>query len=171
MAGGKQDQKPVAALIALADRAFLSVEAVAYFVLGMLLAVAALFGIVSAASSLWSAVPGQGSVDSMLVAVDRMLLVLMIVEILHTVRASFLSGNLVCEPFLIVGLIASIRRILIITLQSSQSSQPGRWSPDSEAILHSTMLELGVLGGLILVMVVSIYMLRRSTRDSQRTGI
>jgi len=165
MASEKQAQRPVAGLVALADRSFVAIEVVAYVVLGLLLAVAALFGIISAASSLWGAVPGQGSVDSLLVAIDRMLLVLMIVEILHTVRASFRSGNLVSEPFLMVGLIASIRRILIITLQSSQSNQPGHWSPDSEAILHAAMLELGVLGGLILVMVISIYMLRRSKRD------
>jgi hypothetical protein len=61
-----------------------------------------------------------------------------------------------------VGLIASIRRVLVITLESSQANQYGKWTPESQAILHATMLELLVLGGLILVMVVSIYLLRRS---------
>jgi uncharacterized membrane protein (DUF373 family) len=116
-------------LVALADRSFVGIEVVAYLALGLLLAIAALFGVISAAISLWGAIPGQYSVDSLLVAIDRMLLVLMIVEILHTVRASFRTGTLVCEPFLIVGLIASIRRILIITLQSSQASQPGALEP------------------------------------------
>jgi phosphate starvation-inducible membrane PsiE len=86
----------------------------------------------------------------------------MVVEILHTVRVSFRSGTLVAEPFLVVGLIASIRRVLVITLESSQANQYGKWMPESQAILHSTMLELLVLGGLILVMVISIYLLRRS---------
>jgi hypothetical protein len=36
----------------------------------------------------------------------------MIVEILHTVRISLRSHILVAEPFLIVGLIAAVRRIL-----------------------------------------------------------
>ena len=61
-----------------------------------------------------------------------------------------------------VGLIASIRRVLVITLESSQANQPGRWTPESQALLRSTMLELLVLGGLILIMVISIYLLRRS---------
>jgi len=165
MEGERLGGRPIAGLVALADRSFVGIEVVAYLALGVLLAVAALFGVISAALSLWGAVPGQDSVDSLLVAIDRTLLVLMIVEILHTVRASFRTGTLVCEPFLIVGLIASIRRILIITLQSSQASQPGHWTPDSQQILHSTMLELAVLGGLILVMVISIYLLRRSGRD------
>jgi hypothetical protein len=92
----------------------------------------------------------------------------MVVEILHTVRVSFRSGTLVCEPFLIVGLIASIRRVLVITLESSQANQPGKWTPDSQALLNSTMLELVVLGGLILIMVISIALLRHSERRSVR---
>jgi uncharacterized membrane protein (DUF373 family) len=42
---------------------------------------------------------------------DQLLVVLMLVEILHTVRISIRSHTLVTEPFLVVGLIASIRRI------------------------------------------------------------
>jgi hypothetical protein len=41
----------------------------------------------------------------------------MLVEILHTVRISIRSHILVTEPFLVIGLIASIRRILVITLK------------------------------------------------------
>jgi hypothetical protein len=77
---------------------------------------------------------------------------------------SFRSGTLVCEPFLIVGLIASIRRVLVITLETSQAHAPGKWNSDAQSLLDSTMLELSVLGGLILVMVVSIVMLRLSDR-------
>ncbi len=164
--GDEETPEEVGRMVVVADRGFVVVEIVAYLVLGLLLAVAALFGIISAAASLWGVIPGHDPGNSLLVAIDRMLLVLMIVEILHTVRASFRSGNLICEPFLIVGLIASIRRVLIITLQSSQASQPGHWTPESEALLHATMLELGVLAGLILVMVISIYLLRRSGNRS-----
>jgi hypothetical protein len=88
----------------------------------------------------------------------------MVVEILHTVRVSFRLGTLVAEPFLVVGLIASIRRVLVITLESSQVNQHGKWTFESQQLLQSTMLELLVLGGLILVMVISIFMLRRSRR-------
>jgi Phosphate-starvation-inducible E family len=43
----------------------------------------------------------------------------MLVEILHTIRISVRSHVLVPEPFLIVGLIATIRRILVITLETA----------------------------------------------------
>jgi hypothetical protein len=90
----------------------------------------------------------------------------MIVEILHTVGVSFRSHTLTAEPFLVVGLIASIRRVLVVTLESSQVGDAGRTSPDGQASLHAAMLELVVLGLLILVMVISIALLRRAKSDA-----
>jgi uncharacterized membrane protein (DUF373 family) len=151
---------------AFAAKTFFRVEIFAYLVLGCLLALGALLGIGSAGIALWNAAQARGATEVLVIAIDRLLFVLMVVEILHTVRDSFRSGTLLCEPFLIVGLIASIRRVLVITLESSQAHLPGKWSADSGAMFNATMLELVVLGGLILVMVVSIYLLRLSERNS-----
>lgn len=153
--------EPPSGLAEFGSRAFLRVENLAYLLLGLLLAIVALIGAGAAALSLWDAVAQRGSPSSLVGAIDHLLFVLMVVEILHTVRVSFRSGTLVCEPFLIVGLIASIRRVLVITLESSQAGQHGRFDAESQALLNSTMLELGVLGFLILVMVGSIVLLRR----------
>jgi hypothetical protein len=157
-------EKTDTSLNTFADRAFLRIEVLAYMVLGLMLALAALLGILGAGASLWGNLLNHDAIDSIVVPLDRLLFVLMIVEILHTVRVSFRSGTLVCEPFLIVGLIASIRRVLVITLESSQANQPGKWTADSQAMLNATMLELGVLGALILIMVISIFILRHSDR-------
>lgn len=154
---------------AAAGGAFLTVEVLAYVVLGVMLALAVLVGVGGAAGSLWRAVIARGEAEALVAAVDRLLFVLMVVEVLHTVRVSFRSGTLVCEPFLIVGLIASIRRVLVITLETSQAHQPGAWNPNAQALLDATMQELAVLGGLILVMVISIYLLRRSARERRDT--
>lgn len=147
-----------------ADALFLQIETGAYILLGVLLTAAVILGVVGAAFLLYKSVYSGSQNDLLVVAIDRLLFVLMVVEILHTVRVSFRSGTLVYEPFLIVGLIASIRRVLVITLESSQVNEPGKWTPDSQAMLHATMLELLVLAALILVMVISIYLLRRSQR-------
>jgi uncharacterized membrane protein (DUF373 family) len=154
---------------AVASGVFLNVEVLAYVVLGVMLAVAVLVGVGGAAVSLLSAILAKGETGPLVTAVDRLLFVLMVVEVLHTVRVSFRSGRLVCEPFLIVGLIACIRRVLVITLETTQAHEPGKWNPDAAALLDSTMLELTVLGGLILVMVICIYMLRRSDPERVRT--
>jgi uncharacterized membrane protein (DUF373 family) len=146
----------------LANRLFVNVELIAYILLGLMLAFAACLGMASAGLSVWTAIQSKGDADTLLIMIDRLLFVLMIIEILHTVRVSFRLGSLVCEPFLIVGLIASIRRVLVITLNSSQVNTPGKWSADAQAMLDHSMLELGVLGALILVMVFSIWLLRRA---------
>lgn len=149
-------------LASFAARAFLRIEVSAYMILGLLLGLTALVGIGSAALSLVHTVLLSGDTESIVETVDRLLFVLMIVEILHTVRVSFREGTLVCEPFLVVGLIASIRRMLAITLEASQVNSPAKWESGSQDVFNATMIELGVLGGLIMIMVIAIFILRRS---------
>jgi hypothetical protein len=88
----------------------------------------------------------------------------MLVEILHTVHASIRTMTLVCEPFLIVGLIACIRRILVITLEMSQITQPNHWQPENLPLFQASMLELGVLGALVIILIGSIYVTRIASR-------
>ena len=71
-----------------ASQAFLQIEIVTYMVLGVLLALTALIGIGSAGVSLWTAAREQGSMSSLVFTIDRLLFVLMLVEVLHTVRVS-----------------------------------------------------------------------------------
>jgi hypothetical protein len=60
--------------------------------------------------------------------------VLILVEILHTVRISIRSHILLAgEPFLVVGLIASIRRILIISLEMASLTREATWSGKGRA--------------------------------------
>jgi hypothetical protein len=92
---------------------------------------------------------------------DQLLVVLMLVEILHTVRISIRAHFLVTEPFLLVGLIASIRRILVITLEAAKLTKAGSFSAENAAIFRANMIELGLLGLLILILVFSITLLRR----------
>jgi uncharacterized membrane protein (DUF373 family) len=144
-----------------ADQGFIKVESVTYFLLGILLTLAVVKGLAEAASQLLDSLDAHHDTGALVFAIDRLLLVLMIVEILHTVGVSFRSHTLTAEPFLVVGLIASIRRVLVVTLESSQVGAAGRTSPNGQTLLHGAMLELVVLGLLILIMVISITLLRR----------
>ncbi len=58
------------------------------------------------------------------VLLDRALLVLIIVEIVYTVVLSLRAHKLVAQPFLIIGLIAVIRRILSVLTPGSGVSPP-----------------------------------------------
>jgi uncharacterized membrane protein (DUF373 family) len=141
---------------------FLWVEHAAYVALGALIALAALLALGASALALWDAVVNWTAEHGILRVIDRLLFALMLVEILHTVRASMRTGGLTCEPFLVVGLIASIRRVLVITLQSSETANNGGMTDAAEKLFRASMLELGVLAVLIMVMVVAIYILHRT---------
>jgi uncharacterized membrane protein (DUF373 family) len=105
--------------------------------------------------------------DLVLRVLDQLLVVLMLVEILHTVRISIRSHTLVTEPFLVVGLIASIRRILVITLEAATLTKEGKWTAEGATIFHASMIELGLLGLLVFVLVYCIVLLRRSPEKSE----
>ena len=144
-------------------------EIVIYTVLAVMLAIAAFVTIASAGQMLWIGLNHWTVAVQSLKVLDQLLIVLMLVEILHTVRISIRSHVLVTEPFLIVGLIASIRRILVITLEAASTlTKDGAWATESSSgIFHSSMIELGLLGLLVLVLVVSIAILRRYAPSSK----
>jgi Phosphate-starvation-inducible E family len=136
-------------------------EVVIYSVLAVLLFITALATIANAGKMLWEGLSHWTIATETLLVLDQLLVVLMLVEILHTVRISIHSHILVTEPFLVVGLIASIRRILVITLEAASLTKGGMWSVEGASIFRASMIELGLLGLLILILVFCITLLRR----------
>lgn len=165
-----EDGKHEGRLTRVSAFVFMHTEHAIYAALGLLLAVTAVLALFDAAALTFEAIRHLGGATQLLDVVDRLLFLLMLVEILHTVRVSMRSGRLTCEPFLIVGLIASIRRVLVITLQSSEIMHAKEWNAEKEALFRASMIELGVLALLILTMVVSIFMLHRARDDGEPAG-
>ena len=134
--------------------ALAGIEEAVYIVVGLLLLAAAVLVVVGTGSGLISSIrTHQSAVNIGVVLLDRILLTLIVAELLHTLRFVVLRGEIVVEPFLFVGLIAVVRRILIIT--ASVASTTGR-------ALTNQLLELGLLGVLTLALAVAIYLVRRS---------
>jgi hypothetical protein len=162
MASGPSETDPETdRAIRLSTKLFLRIELVVYVALGMLLSVTALLVLGSTALLLLEGIRDWSGTKAIFLIVDRLLFVLMLIEILHTVRGSVRSGELTPEPFLIIGLIASIRNVLVITLKSSGVTSESLGSTEGEMVFRSSIIELAVLGALILIFVVSIYLLRR----------
>ncbi len=136
-------------------------EVAIYSILAVLLFITALATMANAGKMLWDDLRHWTIATQTLRVLDQLLVVLMLVEILHTVRISIRSHILVTEPFLVVGLIASIRRILVITLEAAGLTEGGRWSTEGASIFRASMIELGLLGLLIFILVFSITLLRR----------
>ena len=150
------------------DDYLMKTEVFIYSILAVMLAVAAFVTIATAAHFLWAGLKNWTLADQTLRVLNQLLIVLMVVEILHTVRITIKSHVLVMEPFLIVGLIASVRRILVISLEASALTKEGAWATEgSSAIFHASMVELGLLAVLVLVLVVSIILLRRYSPSTE----
>jgi len=97
----------------LVGRAFTHVEDAVYLGVGLLLAASAIALLVVSGITFVRSVL-EGVLAARVVGLlDQVLLVFMIVEILYTVQVSFREHALIPEPFLIVGLIAGIRRVLL----------------------------------------------------------
>jgi hypothetical protein len=144
------------------------IEIAVYYVLALLLAVTAVAAIGSASETLVRGLIHWTISAETLHVLDELLIVLMIVEIFHTVRIAIHSHFLLAtEPFLVVGVIASIRRVLVISLQMSALTTAGKWTPDGASIFRASMLELGLLIVLVLVLVFCITLLRRYAPEKE----
>ena len=135
--------------------AFTRVEDFVYVCLGLLLAASALALLVIAAFTFGQSLLSGALSYEVVGLLDQFLLILMIVEILYTVQVSFREHTLKPEPFLIVGLIAAIRRVLILTAEFSKPSEI------IEEAFRNAMFELGLLTALILSLVFSLFFLTK----------
>lgn len=142
------------------------VERLIYFAIGVALASTALVLLA------WSLVQFvqhalQGNIgEAVLQTLDSLLLVIMLIEILHTVEISLQGQMLKIEPFMLVGIIAAVRRILIVTAEQANPTA------EHAAEFQMAMLELGILTGMILALVGAVAIVRKfaSDRDKRETG-
>ena len=152
-AAGEPESGETRTLIA---RAFTLVEDVVYIGIGTLLALSAAILLVNGAIGLWRATLEGAPLGGVISLLDRTLLVLMLVELLYTVQVSFREHALLPEPFLIVGLIAATRRILVVTAEFSVAHKDG-----GEARFREGMIEIALLTVMVVAMVGSLLMLRK----------
>lgn len=136
-------------------RAFTSVEDIVYLGLGVLLAGSALTLLLSGVINFGQHLFARTLTENVVPLLDRILLIVLIVELLYTVQVSFREHALTAEPFLLVGLIAAIRRVLILTAEFAQIID------HPEIIFRRFIVELVVLTFLILILVISLVLLRR----------
>ncbi len=126
----------------------------AFLMLGALVYLA--FAIYSAAGLLWSGDFTKGTLELL----NGSLLALMLAQVVYTTINFLETGVLRIEPVIIVGIIAAVRRILVVTATLSAQE---RMLPPIE--FQQTMIELAVLGGVALVMSIAIYLLRNNKKQ------
>ena len=134
---------------------FTLVEDAVYLSLAVLLAAGAI-GLVGHTALVFWRVLAEGTLAVGAVAVlDRVLLVLMVVELLYTVQVSFREHTIAPEPFLLVAMIASVRRIIVLNAEMAETAKRG-----GDAF-RAAMIETGLLTFVVLAMVGALVVLRR----------
>ena len=88
---------------------------------------------------------------------DLLLLVFIVVELLFAVRTTLSRRELVAEPFLLVGIIASIKEIVVLSVKA----------PDllGKPEFADTLRLMGLLTGTIILLALASFLLRRKERE------
>ncbi|MBV8757126.1 MAG: hypothetical protein JO257_07630 [Deltaproteobacteria bacterium] len=132
-------------------------ESVVLVLIGAVLVVLALLLLWTSGSAMVDAVRESRVGHEAIEILNSVLLVMMTIEIVSTVAISLESHKLVAEPFLIIGTIAAIRRMLVITATSTETEH-------DVGVFHNTLVELGLLAVTVIALSVAIWILRHSAR-------
>ena len=89
---------------------------------------------------------------------DTLLLVFILVELLSAVRRTLSERQLIAEPFLIVGIIASIKEIVVLSVKAAEAIGSG-------APFRDQLWQIGVLGVVVALLGMTAWLLRRKERE------
>lgn len=141
----------------LGNRLLEVAEDVVYVGIATLLLITALILLAIAAGEIVTLLR-ERSQEPAIAVLDTLLLVFIVVELLFTVRATLARRALVAEPFLLVGIIASIKEIVVLSVKAADDAGKGRGFTDQ-------LLEIAVLGVLVLALGVTAWLLRLKERE------
>lgn len=141
------------------------VETGLYLIVGLFLFAAGGLILFDAVAGLVEGVrDGETGGDLGLRLLDRVLLLLIVAELLFTLQLVIARGEIATEPFLFIGIIAVVRRIVVITAEIEHLPQEGR-------ALTNFLLELGLLALLIVAFGLAIFLIRRGAAAERAAGL
>jgi uncharacterized membrane protein (DUF373 family) len=147
--------------VAVLNRAMAVVEDVVYAGIALVLSA-------GAGALLWVAgrdlVAGWADTDGMVQVLDTLLLVFIFVELLYAVRLTLRERQVLVEPFLLVGVLAAIKEIVVLSVEAAEQV-----TEDPDAFERS-LLEIGVLAALVLGLSVSAMLMRRKEREPEESS-
>jgi uncharacterized membrane protein (DUF373 family) len=158
---GEEDSAPDARIAArdsaIVESSFGAAEGAIYVVVAALLVAAAAFTAVGTVIDVIEGSDSRSITDTGVFILSRVLLMFIIAELLYTLRLVNFGARILVEPFLFIGLIAVVRRVLVITAEVE--GHPGRRE------ITNFLIQIGALAGLALVLSLSIHLLRGSAGE------
>lgn len=140
-----------------ADRALSIAEDAVYWAIAVILIAGSVALLVAQVKTMFTLLDTPTS-TVMLELLDGVLLIFIFVELLYAVRTSLRSHEIVAEPFLIVGILACIKEIVVQSVEGAKLVGQG---PE----FARTIVQTGVLGALVLVLAIAAFVLRERRRD------
>ena len=131
-----------------------------YLAAGYILVFAAAGLLVAALYEMAGSIMAGEYTSAIIHLLDRVLLALMLAEIIYTVGRIARTQQLETEPFLIVGIIAAIRRMLIITAESAGHANL------TDPVFQAQMAELGLLALIIFLLAWAMKLLGNRSIDA-----
>ncbi len=149
----EKDPQPSLGFSQTTNRGMRVAEDVIYALTALILVGGALAVLLDAAYSFATGAPEnlRKAIESTL---DALLIVFILVELLGAVRETLSERKLVAEPFLLVGIIAAIKEIVVVASFSGKKDD-----------IEGAMLEIGVLGAVIIGLSLATWLLRRKERE------
>jgi uncharacterized membrane protein (DUF373 family) len=102
-------------------------------------------------------------IGQVLELLSGLLLVFIFTELISTIRVVIARRRVEVEPFLIVGIVAAIRRMIVISAEAENLL--------GSAQFRDLMLEIGVLAGTVLVLGATVFVLRVARRGGDEPTI
>jgi len=98
----------------------------------------------------------DGVIRSVEVSLNSLLIVFILVELLSAVRSAITEHKLIAEPFLLVGMLAAIKELVVestFRLSTQKASE--------------VMLKMGVLAGVVIALAAATLVMRRREREPE----
>ncbi len=146
-----------------AGRALSTAEDLLYGGVALVLVIAAIGLLLVAARDLLHTF-GDADTAGIVHVLDTLLLVFILVELLYAVRETLRQRQVLVEPFLLVGVLAAIKEIVVLSVEAAEQVT------ENEDAFTRSIIEIGVLAGLILALAVSAVLLRRKEREPAEGG-
>lgn len=131
------------------------VESIIYLIIAITLIIMSAISLVRSTTSLFSVIVGGNVILGLTTVLNDVLFVIILMELLGTVITHVSKGGFQLRPFLIIGIISSVRRILVL---GAQLSTTRRLAP---AVFDHSLLELGVDALVVVVLTLALYIIQR----------
>jgi uncharacterized membrane protein (DUF373 family) len=130
------------------------IEEIFHVILGIFLLGIAIVALVFSVGRVFETVPFFPT--GMIQAINDILFIIIILEILRTVVARYTDGVFQLQNFLIIGVIAAVRHIL--TVGASMTLASGK----SQEEFNRAVIELGISSGIVVALVFAIFLSKAS---------